>query len=345
MKVIAGMSDRIPLSEIGQYAQLVESLGYDILHVPETIHDSMAVALLALEHTTTLRVQTSLTLAFPRSPMLLALQSWDLSQMSGGRFDLGLATQIKQNIEGRFGIPWTSPIRKMNDYVIAVRTAWNSFATGEPFNVDTENYRMNRLQPFFNPGPLPHAGPQLLLGGVNDNAIRLAGEAADWFVTHPTNSHPRFLRDRALPYLNEGLRTAQRNPQDVQVAIAIPYITGPTESTVDQSRESQRAVLGFLYSTPAYRRTLELFGWDDLGAQLQFMTRSGDWSQLGSLMADEVLDALIPAGTWDHLPAVINDWFGGLVDAVLIQPSDDYDEEFVQLIQRVKLIESRLNAA
>ena len=345
MKVIAGMSDRIPLSEIGQYAQLVESLGYDILHVPETIHDSMAVALLALEHTTTLRVQTSLTLAFPRSPMLLALQSWDLSQMSGGRFDLGLATQIKQNIEGRFGIPWTSPIRKMNDYVIAVRTAWNSFATGEPFNVDTENYRMNRLQPFFNPGPLPHAGPQLLLGGVNDNAIRLAGEAADWFVTHPTNSHPRFLRDRALPYLNEGLRTAQRNPQDVQVAIAIPYITGPTESTVDQSRESQRAVLGFLYSTPAYRRTLELFGWDDLGAQLQFMTRSGDWSQLGSLMTDEVLDALIPTGTWDHLPVVINDWFGGLVDAVLIQPSDDYDEEFVQLIQRVKLIESRLNAA
>ena len=345
MTVIPGMSDRIPLSEIGQYAQLVESLGYDILHVPETIHDSMAVALLALEHTTTLRVQTSLTLAFPRSPMLLALQSWDLSQMSGGRFDLGLATQIKQNIEGRFGIPWTSPIRKMNDYVIAVRTAWNSFATGEPFNVDTENYRMNRLQPFFNPGPLPHAGPQLLLGGVNDNAIRLAGEAADWFVTHPTNSHPRFLRDRALPYLNEGLRSAQRNPQDVQVAIAIPYITGPTESTVDQSRESQRAVLGFLYSTPAYRRTLELFGWDDLGAQLQFMTRSGDWSQLGSLMTDEVLDALIPAGTWDHLPAVINDWFGGLVDAVLIQPSDDYDEEFVQLIQRVKLIESRLNAA
>ena len=103
--------------------------------------------------------------------------------------------------------------------------------------------------------------------------------------------------------------------------------------------------MGFLYSTPAYRRTLELFGWDDLGAQLQFMTRSGDWSQLGSLMTDEVLDALIPAGTWDHLPAVINDWFGGLVDAVLIQPSDDYDEEFVQLIQRVKLIESRLNAA
>ena len=345
MRVIAGMSDRIPLNDIGRYAQHVESLGYDILHIPETIHDSMAVALLALEHTTTLRVQTSLTLAFPRSPMLLALQSWDLSQMSGGRFDLGLATQIKQNIEGRFGIPWSPPIRKMNDYVIAVKTAWHSFATGDPFIVDTEQYHMNRLQPFFNPGPLPHDGPQLLLGGVNDNAIRLAGEVADWFVTHPTNSHPRFLRDRALPRLAEGINAAKRTSQDVQVAIAIPYITGLDQSVVDQSRESQRAVLGFLYSTPAYRRTLELFGWDDLGAQLQLMTRSGDWSQLGQLMTDEVLDALIPSGTWDELPNVINDWFGGLVDAVLIQPSDNYNDEFAQLISRVKLIESRLNAA
>ena len=342
MKVIAGMSDRIPLNEIGKYAQHVENLGYDILHIPETIHDSMAVALLALEHTTTLRVQTSLTLAFPRSPMLLALQAWDLSQMSSGRFDLWLATQIKQNIEGRFGIPWSSPIRKMNDYVAAVKIAWNSFATGDPFIVDTEHYRMNRLQPFFNPGPLPHDGPQLLLGGVNDQAIRLAGEVADWFVTHPTNSHPRFLRDRAMPRLAEGMSTSRREADDVQVAIAIPYITGPNQASVDQSREAQRAVLGFLYSTPAYRRTLELFGWDDLGARLQAMTRSGDWSQLGILMTDEVLDALIPSGTWNQLPSVISDWFGGLVDAVLIQPSDELNDEFVELIQRVKLIETRL---
>ena len=342
MKVIAGMSDRIPLGDIGSYAQHVEALGYDILHIPETIHDSMAVALLALEHTTTLRVQTSLTLAFPRSPMLLALQAWDLSQMSSGRFDLGLATQIKQNIEGRFGIPWSSPIRKMNDYVAAVKIAWNSFATGDPFIVDTEHYRMNRLQPFFNPGPLPHDGPQLLLGGVNDQAIRLAGEVADWFVTHPTNSHPRFLRDRAMPRLAEGMSTSRREANDVQVAIAIPYITGPNQASVDQSREAQRAVLGFLYSTPAYRRTLELFGWDDLGARLQAMTRSGDWSQLGILMTDEVLDALIPSGTWNQLPSVISDWFGGLVDAVLIQPSDELNDEFVELIQRVKLIETRL---
>jgi hypothetical protein len=59
-------------------------------------------------------------------------------------------------------------------------------------------------------------------------------------------------------------------------------------------------------------------------------------------MTDEVLDALIPAGTWNQLPSVISDWFGGLVDAVLIQPSDDFSDEFAELIQRVKLTEARL---
>ena len=145
-----------------------------------------------------------------------------------------------------------------------------------------------------------------------------------------------------MPRLAEGMSTSRREANDVQVAIAIPYITGPNQASVDQSREAQRAVLGFLYSTPAYRRTLELFGWDDLGARLQAMTRSGDWSQLGILMTDEVLDALIPSGTWNQLPSVISDWFGGLVDAVLIQPSDELNDEFVELIQRVKLIETRL---
>jgi hypothetical protein len=148
-----------------------------------------------------------------------------------------------------------------------------------------------------------------------------------------------------LPRLAEGINSAQRLANDVQVAIAIPYITGPDQQSVDQSREAQRAVLGFLYSTPAYRRTLELLGWVDLGSQLQAMTRSGDWSQLGVLMTDEVLDVLIPSGTWEELPTVINDWFAGLVDAVLIQPSDNYDDEFAALISQVKSIKSRINAA
>ncbi len=337
MRVIAGMSDRIALCDTAKYAQRVEALGYDILHVPETIHDSMAVALLALEHTTTLRVQTSLTLAFPRSPMLLALQAWDLSQMSGGRFDLGLGTQIKQNIEGRFGVPWTSPIERMSDYVAVIRACWNSFTTGEALNVQTDNYKLNRLQPFFNPGPLPHDSPKIWLGGVNEKACVLGGAIADGFVTHPTNSHPRFLRERCLPALRKGQQSAGRLASEIPIVGAIPIALGRTRDELDASRQHQRAVLAFLYSTPAYRRTLELFGWQELGEKLQQMTRANDWSQLGTLLTEDIFDALVPQATWSELPEVLSSWFSGLLDGVLVQPpaNPDRDTEFASVITAI----------
>lgn len=330
MKVVAGMSDRLPLDRTGEYARRVERLGFDALHVPETIHDSMAVALLALEHTTTLRVRTSLTLAFPRSPMLLALQAWDLARTSGGRFDLGLATQIRQNVEGRFGVEWRPPIPRMRDYVTAVRGIWRSFATGEPLQVRTDNYRFDRLQPFFDPGPLDCREPEIWLGGVNDEAISLAIEVADGLVTHPTNSHPRFVTECVAPVL----ATSTRRPRLVTTS---PIVTGRSSADLQSSRDTQRTVLAFLYSTPAYRRTLELFGWSDLGPRLRDAIRRQSWSELPDLLDDERLDTLLPSGTWDELPDLVRRWFGGTSDAVLVQPptSTEDDDEFAAVVQAI----------
>src|SRR5690349_2149019 len=106
MKVYAAMDPQLPLAAVPTYARRVERLGFDGLHVAETIHDSLAVALLALEHTVRITVRTAVTLAFVRSPTLVAYTTWDLSVLSGGRFELGLGTQVKQNIEDRFGMPW-----------------------------------------------------------------------------------------------------------------------------------------------------------------------------------------------------------------------------------------------
>ncbi len=336
MLLISGMSDRIPLSGVADYARRVESLGYDILHVPETIHDSMTVSVLALQATTRLRVQTSLTLAFPRSPMLLALQSWDASVTSGGRFDLGLATQIRQNMEGRFGVSWSDPIARMSDYVTTVRTIWNAFSHGEPLDVRTASYTIDRLQPFFSPGPLPHDPPTILLGGVNHGAIRLAGRVADWFVTHPTNSHPRFVRELAAPALaeverlpNEPTRHASSRPRR-----SSPVVTEP------RSRRAERvsaASWRFFIRLPAYQRSLEMFGWPELGGRLRAMTRSGDWSGLGSLMSDEVLDTILPTASWNELSGVLGDWYAGLVDGLLIQPPNDaaLDDEFRSVLAAI----------
>src|SRR5262245_6853144 len=111
------MDPQMALAGIGAYARRVEAIGYDVLHVPETIHDGFAVALLALEHTDTITVRTSVALAFVRSPMLTAYTAWDLQRFSRGRFELGLGTQIRPNIEDRFGMPWSEPVTHMREYV------------------------------------------------------------------------------------------------------------------------------------------------------------------------------------------------------------------------------------
>src|SRR5271165_3337381 len=126
------MNPRLALRDVAAHARRVEAMGFDGLHIAETIHDSLAVALLAAEHTERIIVRTSVTLAFPRSPTLTAYAAWDLAAFSGGRFQLGLGTQIRQNIEERYGMPWSEPVAQMRDYLGALGALYRAFRSGGP---------------------------------------------------------------------------------------------------------------------------------------------------------------------------------------------------------------------
>jgi alkanesulfonate monooxygenase SsuD/methylene tetrahydromethanopterin reductase-like flavin-dependent oxidoreductase (luciferase family) len=171
MKVYAAVDPRLPLGEVPGYARRVEQLGFDGLHVAETIHDSLAVALLALEHSTRMTVRTSVTLAFVRSPTLVAYTAWDLSTMSGRRFELGLGSQIKQNIRDRYAMPWSEPCSRMKDYLGALNALFTVFHTGEPLDYRGETYQLTRMQPYFNPGPADVETPPVWLGAVRWPAV------------------------------------------------------------------------------------------------------------------------------------------------------------------------------
>ncbi len=332
MKVYAGMDPRCSLTEAIAHAQRVERLGYDGLHVAETVHDSMAVALLVAEHTERVTVRTSVTLAFTRSPTLLAYAAWDLSKLSGGRFQLGLGTQIRQNIEDRYGVPFgDDPIARLGDYVGAVRAAFASFASGAPPSYESPHYRVTRLQPYFNPGPDGETvAPPVYLGGVQRRACALAGAVADGFVSHPTNSNPRYLRETCLPALAEGARGAGRDLGSVgfETVVGTSVISASSAAGLEAERERQRRLLAFLYSTPAYAPTLRLYGWEDLGPRLRELIRRERWDDLGDVLSDEALDTLVPCGTFDELPRLLLERFAGLGQGILVAaPADPGDDD------------------
>ena len=337
MRVYAGMDPRLPLPAVLEHATRVERLGYDGLHVAETVHDAMAVALLVAEHTERIVVRTSVALAFTRSPTLVAYAAWDIAKLSGGRFQLGLGTQIRQNIEDRYGVPFgDDPIGRLRDYVGAVRAVFGAFATGASPSYESTHYRVTRLQPYFNPGPdAETAPPDIYLGGVQRRACALAGAVADGFVSHPTNSNPRYLTETCLPALAEGAAESGRDlGAGFEVVVGSPVITGASPGALAAERQRQRRLLAFLYSTPAYAPTLELYGWPELGPRLRELIRHDRWDDLAAVLSDEVLETLVPSGTFEELPGVLLDRFAGLGQGLMLNPPADpsHDDAFAAVV-------------
>jgi probable F420-dependent oxidoreductase len=326
MELVTSAPAKMGPGEIGPWAARAERLGFDVIHISETIHDPFTVAALALQNTERVAVRTSMVLAFPRSPMITAYAAWDLAKYSAGRFQLGIASQVRGNIVGRFSAQWSEPVARLADYIRALRAIFASFQSGTKLDYVGPHYRFERLQPYFNPGPLEHSAPEIWTGAVNARMCAMAGELADGFVCHPTNSHPVVLRSRTLPALAEGAARAGRGQLAV---VANPHVmTAATRGAVDALREQRRSELAFLYSTPAYRRQLEDFGLADVGAALSAMAQRSEWDDLPTVLTDEVMNQLVPQGTYDDIPGVLTQWYSGLCTGInLPVPVDDADDD------------------
>ena len=327
MQVTATMGADVPLREVGAHAQRVEALGYDMLSVPEAAHEGTLTAFAALANTTRLRVGTGVLVAFARSPMLAAQAAWDLQAFSGGRFQLGLGTQVKGNVVGRFGMPWSAPAARLRDYVRAVRACFETFQNGTPLDFKSDSYTLNRMQPFFNPGPLECGPPSILMGAIGPLMPRAGGEVGDAMQTHPTNSEPRYLREVTLPRLAEGLRAAGRDAH-IELVAGPMIATGPSTGAVSAQRKAARESLVFTLSTPAYWPALAHHGWLEVGHKLRDYTREGRWQEMDGLVPDEIVEAFVPAAPYDEIAELLLEQYAGIADRVLFPvPADPVNDE------------------
>jgi len=326
-QVFATTPETMGPGEIGAHAARAEAMGYDGLQVPDAIHDGLLLAALALDATRRLVVGTSVLVAFPRSPMTVAVASWDLQKMSGGRFELGIGTQVKANIEQRYSAHWGSPVPHLREYIQSLRAIFRSFQTAAPLDYRGEYYRFTKLQPFFNPGPIEHPDIPILCGAVGPDMTAMVAQHADGMITHPTNTPPEYIREVCLPRLRAGFAKAGRDGEDFRFVLGPLAATGRDEAAVAREWEKQRRMLGFLYSTPAYWPSLELFGWKHKGEELLQMTREGDWSRMKDVISDEMLDKFVPRGTYDTIAQRYRERFDGLAKRVtFMMPEDPADD-------------------
>lgn len=315
MKVDIGFAG--DLATAGREAAEAEAAGFDGWLTAETSHDPFLPLVLAADRTERIEIGTSIAVAFARNPMLLANIGWDLQALSGGRFVLGLGSQIKPHITKRFSMPWSDPAARMQEMIEAVRAIWASWNGGERLAFRGRYYRHVLMTPMFDPGPNPHGDPRILLAGVGPLMTRVAGRVADGFVSHAFQT-PDHLSEVTLPAIEAGLEQSGRDRAGFEMAMPVLVVSGSTERRVAALDASVRRQIAFYGSTPAYRPVLEHHGWGEVGDELNRLSRQGRWDDMAGVVDDEILHAFAVVAEPTEVAGAICERFGGLLDRIQI---------------------------
>lgn len=292
----------------------LERRGYDAAFSAEINNEPFFPLVLAAEHSERIALSTSISVAFARNPMTMANLAWDLNQYSKGRFTIGLGSQIRQHIERRFCMPWSSPAARMREFVQAMRAIWHTWSTGEKLDFEGEFYRHNLMTPMFVPSKTQYGAPGVHVAGVGPLMTEVAAEVADGMIAHGFTT-VKHLEEVTLPAVQRGLAKAGRERAQLDISSPIMVVTGVDEQAFMQSKAAVQGQLAFYASTPAYRPVLELHGWGDLQSAANDLTREGRWSEMGELITDEVLNTFaVVSEDIAAVPGLLRERYGHLVD-------------------------------
>jgi len=290
------MTGGLPLGRMQQLARDAETAGFSGLVVTEagrTAYLGCAAAALAAD----IDILTGVAVAFPRSPMVTAQVAWELAEASGGRFRLGLGTQVRAHIERRYGTEFDHPGPRLRDYVLAIRAAFAAFRGDAPLHHDGPFWSLSLLPEMWSPGAIAVPDPPIDVAAVNPWMLRMAGEVADGVHVHPLNTAV-YLHDTVLPNLRAGAAAAGRPPSDLEVIVPTFAAPGTTSDEVHEWREMARMQVAFYGSTPNYAFIFDQLGREDTTARIREHQKAGDVAAMAAVIDDELLEHFCISGDW-----------------------------------------------
>jgi probable F420-dependent oxidoreductase len=303
------------LRRVAEAAKAVEAEGYDGVVATENQHDPFLALGIAGAATERIELHTGVAIAFARTPMAVAEVGWDLAAATGGRFVIGLGSQVRAHNERRFSVPWSPPAPRMREYVQVLRAIWRCWQTGEKPAYEGRHYRFTLMTPNFAPPPIAPPPPPVMIAAVGPAMLKVAAEECDGVKLHGFCTR-RYLEQAVMPGIEAGLAKAQRRRQNYEVSGGGFLAMGPDDATVARMFEWVRSRVAFYGSTPAYFPVLAMHGLEDLGHKLHQMSRAGQWTEMAKEVPDEVAHLFAAVGRYDQIAAAIGERFGGLVDAI-----------------------------
>ncbi len=302
-----------------------------------TVYPAVTAAALAAPE---LDMSTGVAVAFPRSPMITAQVAWELQELTGGRFRVGLGTQVRTHVVRRYGVPFERPGPRLRDYVSAVKACFAAFR-GEPLDHHGEFYDLDFLNRQWSPGPIEPPDPKVDIAAVNPWMLRMAGEVADGVHVHPIGE-PGYLQRHVAPGIAEGAARAGRNPSEIAVIVPVTTIVGDDDAEIARARDLARASLSFYGSTPNYAFIWDEAGFDGTTERIRAKQKAGDLAGMADEITDEHLSVFCTEARWDDLADSLIAKYDGTVDRlVLYNPAFDSPERFERYGAVARVISDR----
>lgn len=176
----------------------------------------------------------------------------------------------------------------MREFVSALHAIWSAWNGEAKLNFEGDFYTHKIMTPMFTPEQHPYPVPKVFIAAVGEVMTEMCGEVADGHLGHPMVSK-RYLNEVTVPALLRGMARSGRDRGDFEVSCEVMVVTGESDAERAAAMTAARKQIAFYGSTPAYRKVLELHGWGDLHAELNRLSKQGEWDAMGSLIDDDML--------------------------------------------------------
>lgn len=304
-----------PLSQTGDLARQVLSAGFSGLLLTEVGRTAYLNAAVASQAAPGLELSTGVAVAFPRSPFVTAATAWELQEATGGKFRLGLGTQVRTHVVRRYGTAFDRPGPRLRDYVLAVKACFSAFRTGT-LDHHGEFYDLDFITPQWSPGPIDAPDPKVDIAAVNPWMLRMAGEVADGVHVHPIGE-PGYIARHVLPNVAAGAAKAGRSPSDIALIVPVMTIAGGSDEERDKERELVRASMAFYGSTPNYAFIWDESGFEGTTARIREKQKAGDFAGMAAQITDAHIAAFATEATWDGMADALAEKYGGIADRIV----------------------------
>ena len=314
----------ISFQEMGDVAQHADELGWDRMYTSESLTDTLAIDMYLATRTTRMQIGSGVALIYYRHPLIAAQSATTISDVSGGRFILGLGLgHLPRN--HAMGVGYGKPLADMRAYVAAVR----GLMAGEDVYPDLP------LQTYEG-RPLKIKQPQqrvpISIAAVGPRMIELAGEIGDGVSLYLA---PVSRISAVRAGLARGAERAARDPAGVEVKLAIHLLLS---DDLEAAREKARRALTYWVGLPSYNASIAAAGFEAEAAAIRSAFLAGDQDAMCAAMTDALLDefaVLGPAGRCRDRIAAMRDAGVDMpimqIDAVL--PGESFQAAFDRTLQ------------